>query len=323
MVCSDSGASRLEMPPFPPKKETVLGGSAIQCVGLTKRYSKHTVFADLNLDIPAQGVCAILGRNGAGKTTLIRLALGLARPTAGYVDLLGCTPGAGNRQVGYLSESLAVYPHLSALENMRVAYDSAGLRPPSARMIGDQLARVGLSGAGRRASRRFSLGMKRRLQLAMATLVRPVDLILPDEPTNGLDIDGLAWLRDFVADQAAGGTSVVISTHALSELESLVSHVTILHGGRVALNEAWTQASGQSERMTLEFEARDFDEAVSVLRRCGTVTVEAESRVVLLQTSRTTREVLRRLHDSDLYPTRHQWERVGLEGVFRAVTAEA
>jgi ABC-2 type transport system ATP-binding protein len=299
-----------------------LSAAAISCVALNKSYPKHTVFSDLELVVPGHGICALLGKNGAGKTTLIRLALGLARPTAGRIELLSSPPGAANSRVGYLSENLAIYPHLSAVDNMRVAYDSAGVRPPSSRVIGEQLARVGLDGTGRRRSRGFSLGMKRRLQLAMATMVRPVDLLVLDEPTNGLDLDGVTWLRDYVAEQAAAGTSVVISTHALSELEPLVTHVTILHNGTVALNEPWTQDSGRSQRLRLSFEPQEFAQAVSLLKAAGTVTLDAPQLLVFVETETPAREILGRLNDAGIVPTSHDREQLGLKGAFRAVTAE-
>lgn len=89
-----------------------MSASAISCVAPNKSYPKHTVFSDLELVVPGHGICALLGKNGAGKTTLIRLALGLARPTAGHIELLSSPPGAANNRIGYLSENLAIYPHL-------------------------------------------------------------------------------------------------------------------------------------------------------------------------------------------------------------------
>jgi ABC-2 type transport system ATP-binding protein len=163
--------------------------------------------------------------------------------------------------------------------------------------------------------------MKRRLQLAMATMVRPVDLMVLDEPTNGLDIDGVAWLRDYVAEQVSAGTSVIVSTHALSELESLVSHVTILHRGKVAVNEPWSAGSGRSQRLRFTFEPQEFDKAVDLLRAEGRLTLDERQFVVLIETDAPAREVLARLQGADVYPISHDREQLGLEGVFRSVTA--
>jgi ABC-2 type transport system ATP-binding protein len=219
--------------------------SLISCSDLTKRYGRKTVFSGLGLSIPAGGVCALLGRNGAGKTTLLRLALGLARPTSGQISLLGRRPGSANSLVGFMGENVAIYPHLSAVDNLRVAFNSAGLRPPPASSLLELLERVSLSTTGRKPAGGFSLGMKRRLQLATATMVRPVDLLLLDEPTNGLDLDGVTWLRQFVAAAPARGTSVIVSSHDLATLQPLVTHVSILHEGSVVVNAPWRPESAQ------------------------------------------------------------------------------
>ena len=212
---------------------------AVGSYGLTKRFRSGQVAVNsVDLVVPRGAVYGFLGPNGSGKTTTIRLLLGLVRPTAGTHELLGePMPGRAARvlpRVGALVEGPAFHPYLSGLANLR-RLDAADrtVDPGSARQrIDAALDRVGLLAAGRKRYRHYSLGMRQRLAIA-AALLRPRDLLILDEPTNGLDPQGTREVRALLTALAATGTTVMLSTHLLSEVEQVCSHVGVMHLGKL------------------------------------------------------------------------------------------
>ena len=203
--------------------------------GVTKRYGPIVAVSELDLALHAGELIALVGHNGAGKTTQIKLMLGLARPTAGRVELLGGDPAVHGltlrREVGYLPESVSFHLALTGRETLAFY---ARLKGVDRRHLGPALETVGLGGAADRAVGTYSKGMRQRLALAQALLGDPRVLLL-DEPTSGLDP---VLRRDFyaiVADLAARGTTVLLASHALTELEDSVHRVVIVnHGVKIA-----------------------------------------------------------------------------------------
>ncbi|SIR12160.1 ABC transporter ATP-binding protein [Micromonospora avicenniae] len=203
----------------------------VQTVGLTKRYGGLTAVQDLDLTVRTGEVYGFLGPNGAGKTTTLRMLLGLVRPTAGTVRLLGRPVGAGQlAEVGALIEGPAFYPYLSGRENLRVLARYAGApaeRVPLVLDLVDLAGRAGDRYAG------YSLGMKQRLGVAAALLKDPRLLIL-DEPTNGLDPSGTADMRRLIRRLgAAGCTVLLLSSHLLGEVEQVCDRVGVVSQGRL------------------------------------------------------------------------------------------
>lgn len=214
---------------------------AISSSGLTKRFRSGQVAVDgVDLQVPPGAVYGFIGPNGSGKTTTIRMLLGLVRPTSGLVHLLGRRmPEAALRvlpSVGALVEGPAFQPYLSGVANLaRLDACDATADPRTARRrIGEALDRVGLVGVGRKPYRQYSLGMKQRLGLA-ATLLRPRDLLVLDEPTNGLDPQGMREVRNLVRQLAADGTTVLVSSHLLTEIEQVCTHLGVMSRGRLVL----------------------------------------------------------------------------------------
>ncbi|MEG3614183.1 ABC transporter ATP-binding protein [Isoptericola haloaureus] len=212
---------------------------AVRTRGLTKRFRSGQVGVDaIDLHVPRGAVYGFLGPNGSGKTTTIRMLLGLVSPTAGSVELLGAPmPQAGPAvlpRVGALVEGPAFHPYLSGEANLRRldAADATASPATRARRVGAALERVGLTAAAGKKYRQYSLGMKQRLGLA-AALLRPRDLLLLDEPTNGLDPQGTREVRALVRELADGGATVLVSSHLLSEIEQVCSHVGIMSQGRL------------------------------------------------------------------------------------------
>lgn len=203
---------------------------------LRKVFGRVTAVDGVDLDVPAGSVFGMLGPNGSGKTTLIRMLLGLTTPTSGRVELLGLPVPGGLPttlpDVGALVEGPGFHPFLSGRENLRrVAATEPRLAPGEVRpAVEAALERVGLTAAAGRRFRGYSLGMKQRLGLAAALLV-PRRLVVLDEPTNGLDPAGTREIRTIVAELRAGGATVLLSSHLLSEVEAVCTHVAVLKQG--------------------------------------------------------------------------------------------
>ena len=211
---------------------------AVRTVGLTRRFGSYTAVDTLDLEVPRGAVYGFLGPNGSGKTTTIRMLLGLMRPHAGTVEVLGRTipedAGQVLTRVGALVEGPAFHLYLSGRQNLRRldAFDPSTDPATSRDRIDAALERVGLSAAADKRFRTYSLGMKQRLGLA-ATLLRPRDLLVLDEPTNGLDPQGTREVRALVREVARDGVTVLVSSHLLSEIEQVATHVGIMSGGRL------------------------------------------------------------------------------------------
>ncbi len=213
---------------------------------LTKRFGHQVAVDAVDLTVPAGSVYGFLGPNGSGKTTTIRMLLGLISPTSGEVDLLGSPmAGAGRgsdvsvlRRVGALVEGPAFHPYLSGRANLRrlEAADPYADARTSGHRVDAALDRVGLLTAARKRYRAYSLGMRQRLAIASALLV-PRDLLVLDEPTNGLDPQGTREVRHLVSELAADGTTVLVSSHLLSEVEQMCSHVGVMDAGRLVAQQ--------------------------------------------------------------------------------------
>jgi len=204
--------------------------------GLTKRYGRVTAVDGVDLAVPEGSRFGLLGPNGSGKTTMIRMLLGLVYATTGDIEVLGEPVPSRLKQVlprvGALVEGPAAYGHLSGRVNLALL-DAAGPRTPKRKQrIGEALDRVGLGGIDRRPVRTYSLGMRQRLGLAAALLRAPRLLIL-DEPTNGLDPQGIHVIRELLRELNTEGTTLFLSSHLLVEVEQLCTWVGIMDHGRL------------------------------------------------------------------------------------------
>jgi len=207
------------------------GSGRIVVSNLTKSFGQVAAVQNLSFHVEPGSVTGFLGPNGAGKTTTLRMLLGLVRPTAGYSTING-QPfeklGNPGRVVGAVLEAQGFHPSRSALNHLRVYAAAMGLPDQRAHEV---VQLVGLGGAANRAAGGFSLGMKQRLALATALLGDPQVLVL-DEPANGLDPEGIAWLRTFLRAFASSGRTVLISSHLLAEVEQTIDQVVIISRGQ-------------------------------------------------------------------------------------------
>jgi ABC-2 type transport system ATP-binding protein len=205
---------------------------AIATTGLAKRFGAITAVAGVDLAIPRGVVCGFVGPNGAGKTTTIRMLLGLVRPTAGTGAVLGVplTHAAGYLgRVGALIEGPAFYPTMTGNANLAALARLGGIDVGG---IGPLLDQVGLHGHEQRQVRGYSLGMKQRLGIAAALLPDPQLLVL-DEPANGLDPAGIVEIRHLLRRLADGGITVFVSSHLLAEIEQICDHLVMIRDGRL------------------------------------------------------------------------------------------
>jgi ABC-type multidrug transport system ATPase subunit len=251
--------------------------AAITSAGLTKRFRGGQVAVDaIDLDVPRGAVYGFLGPNGSGKTTTIRMLLGLVAPTSGSHTLLGEPMPTGGSNVlpavGALVEGPAFHPYLSGRDNL-LRLDAAD-RTVSARgtrsRTDNALERVGLTAAATKRYRSYSLGMRQRLGLA-AALLRPRELLVLDEPTNGLDPQGTREVRSLVRQLGAGGATVFVSSHLLPEIEQVCDHVGVMSHGRLVF-QGTLAALRQAANPRVRVETSRPDAAAQVLRAAGTGT---------------------------------------------------
>jgi ABC-2 type transport system ATP-binding protein len=204
----------------------------IEVTSLTKRYGKTVAVDDLTFAVEEGRITGFLGPNGAGKTTTLRVLLGLVEPTTGAATIMGRAYRALDEpavQVGAVLEATGFHPTRSGRNHLRVLAAATGV--PTSR-VDDVLALVKLEHWGRRKVKTYSLGMKQRLSLACALLGDP-DVLILDEPANGLDPEGIRWLRDLLRSLSAQGRTILISSHVLAEIAQTVDDVAIIQKGRL------------------------------------------------------------------------------------------
>ncbi|UFU08310.1 ABC transporter ATP-binding protein [Ruania halotolerans] len=302
---------------------------AIRTEGLTKRFRSGQVAVDgIDLRVPRGSVYGFLGPNGSGKTTTIRMLLGLIGPSSGQAWLLGePMPAAGPAvlpRVGALIEGPAFHPSLSGRANL-VRLDACDASAPPHRnaRIDHALERVGLGAAALKRYRQYSLGMKQRLGLA-AALLRPRELLVLDEPTNGLDPQGTREVRRLVGELAEAGTTVLVSSHLLAEIENVCTHVGIMSAGALVLQGERTSLTSLADRRVwVRTESEHVAGAARVLTALGLdeVIIEGAELHALLADVRTD-DVTRALVAADI-PVHGLSERTPtLEDVFVRLTGE-
>ena len=295
--------------------------------GVSKRFGATQALNELSFDVPEGTVCGLLGPNGSGKTTAIRILLGLTRATAGSSSLLGVT-GQGEgfssvvRQTGSLIEGPALYDRATARQNITIHAATKGIDNPDAE-IAELLDLVGLTDRADSKSKGFSLGMKQRLGLAMALLGKP-RLVILDEPTNGLDPSGIVEIRELIKRLPERGTSVLVSSHLLSEVELMCDRAAIIQYGNLlaegTMSEIVSQ-SGMSGGYRITVRPDEVLKAVNTLAAVG-VTAEAvgEGALRLSGPIQEGSQVNAALVGAGIYVSELRQESVDLERVFMSLT---
>jgi ABC-2 type transport system ATP-binding protein len=299
---------------------------AARTAGLRKTYGRTVAVDRVDLEVPRGSVLGVLGPNGSGKTTTIRMLLGLTAPTAGSVELLGHSvpehAGQALPRVGALVEGPGFHPFLSGRENLlRCAAMEPMLRGPEIRQtVTEALERVDLTAAADRKYRGYSLGMKQRLGLASVLLV-PRELVVLDEPTNGLDPAGTREIRRIIADLHGVGTTVVLSSHLLSEVEATCTHVAVINrGALVAQGELSSLLESGGPYLLVS--TSDIHGALEVLRTNG-ISARIESGQLRVElTTVDAPEVIARLVRADIGVHEARRARAGLEDIFAQLTED-
>ena len=254
--------------------------SAVVSTDLTKRFRHQVVVDHIDLDVPSGAVYGFLGPNGSGKTTTIRMLLGLISATEGQIELLGesmpAAVGSVLRRVGALVEGPAFHPYLSGRANLARLDAADRFSDPrtAAARIDRALDRVGLLAAASKRYRAYSLGMRQRLAIANALLM-PRDLLVLDEPTNGLDPQGTREVRHLIGDLAADGSTVLVSSHLLAEVDQMCSHVGVMFEGRLVAQGPIGELS-PTPVQTVRVETDRTADAARVLTELGLADVAIE-----------------------------------------------
>lgn len=254
----------------------------IETTDLCKQYGRALCVAHLHLTVPEGSVYGFLGPNGAGKSTTLKMILGLVRPTAGSIEVLGKPMDSPHRlavlrQVGSLIESPSYYGHLTGEENLRIVQTLRGVPEKNIREV---LQIVRLDGQREKKAAHYSLGMKQRLGLAAALLGYPKLLIL-DEPTNGLDPAGIQEMRELICDLPRRfGMTVVVSSHLLSEIDQMADHVAIIREGELVFQDTLQALHSRSCRH-LAMKTTDNEKALRLLKKQSLSCQEQEGYVIL------------------------------------------
>jgi len=244
--------------------------SAISVTALTKRYGERLALDHATFDVPVGSVCGFVGPNGSGKTTTIRMLLSLITPTDGSGTVLGekiNQPEKYLSRVGAMIEGPAFYPALSGSENLKMLATLGGF--PHER-VGELLELVGLSDRAKSKYKQYSLGMKQRLGIAAALLPKP-ELLILDEPTNGLDPAGIHEVRTLLRSLADGGITVFVSSHLLSELEQISDHLVMLREGKMIFSGATESllAAQQPTVIARTLDAADLPKLIAIAKAAG------------------------------------------------------
>ncbi len=235
----------------------------VETSGLTKHYGRRiTAVDDLDLGVRRGEVYGFLGPNGAGKTTTLRMLLGLIKPSSGTATVLGEEPGApaGLARVGALVESPAFYPYLSGRDNLRVMARYSGVAPSR---VEEVLQQVELSGRAGDKFKQYSLGMKQRLGVAAALLKDP-ELLILDEPANGLDPKGMADMRAIIRGVRGEGKTVLLSSHLLGEVEQICDRIGVILRGKLVVERTMEELRVREEGLLVR--AEPLEEAARVAR---------------------------------------------------------
>lgn len=247
---------------------------------LYKSYGKRNVINGISLRIKKGTFFGLFGKNGAGKTTLFKHILGMITSTKGNIYLDGKNISkVKDISIGYLPENVSIYGHLNVVDNLKVAALSSG-NDLDADEISDILNKINLKGSERSLAKSLSLGMKRRLQFAMATMIKPVDILILDEPTNGMDINGVLWLKDYLINLKKKKITILICSHSLNIMEDLIDEYCIMKDGKVIKNDFWEK--DKKRKFEVYFENKINEEDKIRLSKLGKITKAEDYRIQLI-----------------------------------------
>jgi ABC-2 type transport system ATP-binding protein len=298
----------------------------VECESLTKKYGGRAALDGFCVSVEEGEILGLLGPNGAGKTTLFRLLLGLARPHSGSIRIMGrAVPSPSSVQclLGAVVEEPAFYRWMDASRTLRAHARAVGfrLRPG---LIDETLERVGLGDVGKKSVKDYSQGMRQRLGLGRAILHAP-KLVILDEPANGLDPGGIVWLRRLLLDLAATGTTVIVSSHQLGEIEKVCDRVAIMDHGRLVDVGPVSEIGSSGNCVRVVLRAEDAEAGARFVDQCRLAGygVDVTHGGTILVRNAASRELLGALLAEGLLPEVLMQEQSSLENRFLEITGEA
>ncbi|MCI8814473.1 MAG: ABC transporter ATP-binding protein [Lachnospiraceae bacterium] len=296
----------------------------VETEALTKRYSRKTVVNELDMKVPQGCIYGFLGPNGAGKSTTLKMLLGLTHPLQGSIQIFGKSLNPKNRleilkDIGSLIESPSYYGHLTGRENLEIVCTLKGAPTPE---IDRVLALVRMEQQQHKKASHYSLGMKQRLGLAAALLGQP-RLLLLDEPTNGLDPAGIQEMRELICSlPAKTGMTILVSSHLLSEIDQMATHVGIIHKGELIFQDSLS-ALHQHSRSRLHLTCTDNAAALSELTRNSVPASEEDGKIILQDTDdHSVTRAIRLLVYAGIGILRVEETQVSLEDIFLHLTGK-
>ena len=286
--------------------------NAIEIRNLTKNFGEKQALQGLNMTVPEGAIYGFIGENGSGKSTTEKIICGLIRPSGGQVKLFNRehTDGGVRAKVGVLIENPGCFPNYSVWNNLML--QAANLSLPNAKeKVQNALKLVRMEGAAGNKYKNCSLGMKQRIGIAMALLGEP-ELLVLDEPINGLDADGMRIMREILVDIAKSGRTVVVSSHILGELEKVATHYGIIRGGKM-IREMTAEELNASCRTYVALQARDMAVTKSLLERKYSRVEEDESGYLRVYDAVRPEQIVTYLYEQGVLVREIKTDKIGLE----------
>jgi len=271
--------------------------NSIELNHISKKYRNKLALNDISISIKNNSVIGVLGRNGAGKSTMNKIITGLTFPTAGEALIYGEKARCGLGKISFLSENIAIYQNMNAIDNLKQIYYSENMKPDIDK-INRILRRLALENA-KGDSKDFSLGMKRRLQIAMSFLINPKEIIIMDEPTTGLDINGVLWLKEEIRKLKQAGHTILVTSHAIAELEEVLDGYFFLGEGKIVKQGK----IDNSDTFEFTFDMTQVSSAVEVLTniKCDIINVN-NNTIELSGEQMNMADYIRLFYDSQIVP---------------------
>ena len=285
--------------------------NAIEIKNLTKNFGQKQALQGLNMTVPVGSIYGFIGENGSGKSTTEKIICGLIHPSGGSVKLFGrdYTDEDVRAKVGVLIETPGCFPNMTVWNNLKLQAANLSIENPDD-AIREILKLVRMEGAAGNKYKNCSLGMKQRIGIAMALLGNP-DLLVLDEPINGLDADGMRIMREIFVDLANKGVTMVISSHILGELEKIATHYGIIRGGKM-IQELSAQEMEARARVFVSFKLSDSKKAITLLSKKYS-NVRQEQDCVRVYDEEDVDGIVKYLMDNNIVPSEIKKNKVGLE----------
>lgn len=285
----------------------------IKIENLQKKFGKKEVLRGIDLKIKKGEFYGVFGKNGMGKSTLFKHILGIEKPTKGNVFIADEESKKQKKvSIGYLPENVSLYGYLSVEDNLKVAALSAGFEM-NRRQREEALEKVNLVGSNHMKAANLSLGMKRRLQFAMATMTKPVDILILDEPTNGMDVNGVLWLKKYLEELKQEQVTILTCSHSLNIMEDLIDRYCIIEHGKIIKENDWTRE--RKSEFIVYYQQQWNDTEIKLIQKIAKVKRIFDNKIIL-EASCNILELSEYMLKNNLKATDIDKRKQGLEEIF-------